>query len=73
MALAKNVEHSDALNTQATDDQDFPRPYEPTDAELAHAERVLNTKKSKQRRVPMNLVERLKKVEPVEESALAGR
>lgn len=73
MSVAEKVEPAEELNTQATDQQGYPKPYEPTDAEFAEAQRVLNVKKSKQRRVPKDLVERLKQVEPIEESALAGR
>lgn len=73
MAVAQKVEPTEEFNTQATDQQGFPKPYEPTDAEFAEAQRALNLRTSKQRRVPQGLLERLKQLDPIEESALAGR
>lgn len=73
MAVAEKVEPLEELNGQATDQKGYPKPYKPTEAELEEARRVLNVKKSKQRRVSQSMIERLKQVEPIEESALAGR
>lgn len=74
MSVAKKVDRFEHQAEERKHSQECePTSYMPTKQALAEADRVLNIKKSKQRKFPADLMERLKSPLPVENNALAGR